>query len=191
MVTLPHRPTAASLSISEGREAGAHGRTPFLGGRPASKARRRLCGQRGSGTAECTQTQVQGSPAGAPGEPRALLLPPERMRSLPRWLPGPPTSLTWGCPRPISLCPPRGCTNLPDLDPRGHTDRQACPGPSHPVRSASHPPHPLLQGRGRLAQCLPPCSSGWSRGGRPPSLARECRAGCWSQPSFQDLQYGQ
>lgn len=136
---------------------------------------------------------VQRSPAGAPGEPRALLLPPEWMRSLPRWLPGPPTSLTWGCPRPISLCPPRGCTNLPDLDRRGHADWQACPGPSHlsPVRYASHPHYPLLQGWGRLAQCLPPCSSDWSRGGRPPSLTHKCREGCWSQPSFQDLRYGQ
>lgn len=93
---------------------------------------------------------AQGSPAGAPGEPRALLPPPEQMSSLLRWLPGLPTSLTWGCPRPISLCPPRGCTNLPDLDPWGQADWQAFPGPSHlsPARSASHPPHPLLQGQG-------------------------------------------
>ena len=42
--------------------AGEHGRTPFLGGRPASKARRRLCGQPGRDTAECTQTLGSGQP---------------------------------------------------------------------------------------------------------------------------------
>ena len=131
----PTRPTAASPPTSDGREARARGRPPFLGGRLASKARRRLCGQRGRGTAKGHRLGLQGSPAGAPGGPPALLL---WTRSFPEWLPRASREPDLGGLQPVSLCPPRGCAKPARPGPRGHADRQACcPGPS---RSCSSPP---------------------------------------------------
>ena len=68
----PTRPTAASPPTSDGREARARGRPPFLGGRLASKARRRLCGQRGRGTAKGTQTRASGQPCRGSWRPSRL-----------------------------------------------------------------------------------------------------------------------
>lgn len=78
---------------------------------------------------------LQGSPAGAPGGPPALLL---WTRSFPEWLPRASREPDLGGLQPVSLCPPRGCAKPARPGPRGHADRQACcPGPS---RSCSSPP---------------------------------------------------
>lgn len=70
--------------------------------------------------------------------------------------PGPPASLTWGVCSPSHSVLPGAVLNLPGLDPgdmlTGRLAAQGLPGavPPHlsPASSASHPPHPLLQGRG-------------------------------------------